>query len=176
MKKYTARNPGPIPPPLRDEEEGSANDVETLLKSIDGQFEKANALKNSLVEINQNFNTIVQEINELLIRANVICEKAKTIDIQVNLSEQSKNELDLFHKNYKDRLEQQLAAHAKQLDEVLNDYEIKQATMLKASLKMFDSKNKKGVWLSDKTFWILVLLFDILLSATTWFVGHALTI
>lgn len=167
MKKYSTISPSPTPPPQEV-------DVDAVLKSIDSQFELAQNLTKSLDSINREISSNAKMINGLLERANEICEKVKTIDIRAKLSDESKKELDLIHIQYKDWMEKQFADHAKQLDEVLNDYEIKQATMLKASLKMFDSK--KGVWLSDKTFWILVLLFDILLSATTWFVGHALTI
>lgn len=166
MKKYSTINPSPTPPPQEV-------DVDAVLKSIDSQFELAQNLTKSLDSIKQEISSNAKMINGLLERTNEICEKVKTIDIRVKLSDESKKELDLIHIQYKDWMEKQFADHAKQLDEVLNDYEIKQATMLKASLKMFDST--KGVWLSDKSFWLLFIFLSVLLATTVWFVGQALT-
>ena len=125
--------PALTPPPIQ-EEDGSAYDVDALLKGIDEQFDRANALINSLASINQDFNKITTVIDGLQRRVDEIIEKVKTIDIQAKLSEESKIELDNYHKNYKERLEQQLSDHAIQIDELINNYQIKHEVLLETYL------------------------------------------
>lgn len=170
MKKF--KNSALTPPPIQ-EEDGSAYDVDALLKGIDEQFDRANALINSLASINQDFNKITTVIDGLQRRVDEIIEKVKTIDIQAKLSEESKIELDNYHKNYKERLEQQLSDHAIQIDELINNYQIKHEVLLETYLKKFD--NKKGVWISIKIFWLIFILIGLLLSSTVWFIGQTLT-
>ena len=166
MKKYSTIDPSPTPPPQEV-------DVDAVLKSIDSQFELAQNLTKSLDSINQEISSNAKMINGLLERANEICEKVKTFDFHAKLSDESKMELNQYHLNFRERLEQQLSAHASQIDELINNYQIKHEELLETYLKKFD--NKKGVWISIKIFWLIFILIGLLLSLTVWFGGQTLT-
>ena len=185
------------PPPtfLNQDPKTSQVEVEDLLQSIDDQFEVTKKLIKELSNLLSDSHQLKEEVTVLktdlaksLNEAMRIKNEVSSFKFSADLSSTAKKELEVFFEQQlltnKELIRSQFADcvrdnHAllnefqKRTDELLQSQFNRQKILLEQQTKMF-AKNK-GVWASDRNFWLIIIIIAILLSATTWFVGQALT-
>jgi chromosome segregation ATPase len=185
MKKYQTKLPSP--PPLQEGAE-QPPDVDELLGKIDQKYEKAASLTEALSKISEDLNSTAQTLVDALKYAQNLREELKTVVFRAEMSDASKAEWNQFHTNIGNKmkvdLREQYEKQCDEIDQLMTDYlrrfeasqsafERRQEMIFQRHIKNLETN--KGAWISSKGFWLIILAFAILLSLTTWSVGHILT-
>jgi len=189
-----SRNPPP-PPIDQNPDPTSQVEVEDLLKTIDEQFEKTKNLAKELSSLladsrrlKEEITLSSQDLSKLLNEAERIRNEVNSFQFEADLSQTAKHELNVFFEKQivksKELIRSQFddcvkAIHAKledytkRADNLLQNQFQRQKTLLDLQAKRYEQN--QGAWISSKGFWLIFLAFAILLSLTTWSVGHILT-
>lgn len=192
MKKYQTKLPSP---PRLQEGAEQPPDIDELLGKIDQKYEKAASLTEALSKISDDLTSTAQTLVDAQKYAQDLREELKTVVFHAEMSDASKAEWNQFHTDIgnkmKVELREQYEKQRDAIDLLMADYikrfEASQSAFVQRQNMLFENQIKnfkenvkqlevnKGVWVSNRNFWILTLLITVLLSATVWFVGKSLT-
>lgn len=192
MKKYQTKLPSP--PPLQEGAE-QPPDVDELLGKIDQKYEKAASLTEALSKISDDLTSTAQTLVDAQKYAQDLREELKTVVFHAEMSDASKAEWNQFHtsiaNNLKVELRDQYEKQRDAIDLLMADYirrfEACQSAFVQRQNMLFENQIKnfkenvkqlevnKGVWVSNRNFWIITIIVSVLLSTTTWFIGKFLT-
>ena len=176
----------PSPPPLQEGAEPP--EVDELLANIDEKYELVKSLTEALAKISEDLTTTAQILVDAQKYAQNLRQELKTVVFHAEMSEESKKEWDRFHTNianklkadlrlqietYRDEIDHLIADYFKRFEASQSAFERRQEMIFQRHIKNLETN--KGAWISSKGFWLIFLVFAILLSFTTWSVGHILT-
>lgn len=176
----------PSPPPLQEGAEPP--EVDELLANIDEKYAMAKSLTETLAKISEDLTSTAQTLVDAQKYVQNLREELKTVVFRAEMSEESKAEWNQFHTDIGNKMKVDLREqYEKQCDEIdllmtdcLKRFEASQSAFERRQEMIFQRHIKnletnKGAWISSKGFWLIFLAFAILLSLTTWSVGHILT-
>lgn len=176
----------PSPPPLQDGAEPP--EVDELLANIDEKYEMAKSLIEALAKISEDLTSTAQILVDAQKYAQNLREELKTVVFHAEMSDATKAEFNQFHTDIgnkmKVELRDQYERQRDEIDQLMTDYlrrfEASQSAFVQKQNIIFKDRVKKleqnkGVWTSDKIFWLIVLAFTFLLSTTIWLIGKSLT-
>ena len=148
----------------------------------------AKSLTETLAKISEDLTSTAQTLVDAQKYAQDLREELKTVVFHAEMSDVSKAEWNQFHtsiaNNLKVELRDQYEKQRDEIDQLMTDYlrrfKASQSAFVQKQNIIFKDRVKKleqnkGVWTSDKIFWLIVLAFTFLLSTTIWFVGKSLT-
>ena len=183
----------PSPPPLQEGAEPP--EVDELLANIDEKYAMAKSLTETLAKISEDLTSTAQTLVDAQKYAQNLREELKTVVFRAEMSDASKAEWNQFHTDIGNKMKVDLREqYEKQCDEIdllmtdcLKRFEASQSAFVQRQNLLFENQTNnfkenvkqleenKGVWVSNRNFWILTLLITVLLSATVWFLGKSLT-
>lgn len=192
MKKFTTKYPAP--PPLPEGTEQSS-DVDDLLGKIDEKYELVKSLTEALAKISEDLTSTGQTLVDAQKYAQKLREELKTVVFHAEMSDASKAEWNQFHTSIANKMKADLRDQYEQqrneIDLIMADYlkrfKASQTAFEQGQIMLFENQTKKikenfkkleenkGAWVSNRNFWLLTMLITVLLSATVWFIGQALT-
>lgn len=161
-------------------------EIENLLLKIDEKYDLAESLIKSLDNITQDLTACVPRVSSLSKETERVMAEVKSFVFRADLSDESKSDWERFigslFQKQKEVLFEQYEMQRKQIDMLMANYctkieamqsayERRQEKLLLDNLKKLE--HNKGVWVSNRIFWILLVIIEVLLITSIWAIGKS---